>query len=261
MPRYVIYTRLSRSELKARLAQLPRILSGHVTDSLGIARGFKLRLAVAWLSKIKQAFIVKARGGTDECGISWPPLSPKYLAYGRGPKSTRTAGKHSPGGKDGFMSKTQLAAWRKIYARNLAWLAVDLPLVESKARAAQIAWAAMKRQGVKTKLQVFGSRVVEILRDRGLLFNSLSPGILSERGPDASYSPPDGQALIDNPGELLVGTNVDYAKYHQGDDEQPGRRRIWPRADEIPASWLEDFSETAASGIPVAIQMIARGAA
>lgn len=260
MPRYVIHTRLRRDELRTRLAEIPRILSGRLPDKLGIARGFMLRLAVAWLSKIKQAFIVKARGGTDECGISWPPLSKKYLAYGRGPKSTRTAGKLSPGGKDGFMSKAQLKQWRRTYARNLAWLATDLPLSEAKSQAARIAWAEAKRAGVKTKLEVFGNREVEILRDRGLLFNSLSPGVLSERGPSADYEPPEGQIVNLSPGELAVGSNVEYLKYHQGTPEKPGRRRIWPSASEIPVSWIEDMNETAASGLPIAIEMIARAA-
>lgn len=270
MPRHVIYTRLSKAELFARLAEIPRILSGRTSDHLGIARGFKLRLAVAWFSKIKQAFIVKARGGTDEAGISWPALSKAYLAYGRGPFSTRRAGKSAPGKvrggprdgqqKDGFLSKAQMKRWRQVYSQNVAWMAGREPLGEARSHAAAIAWNVLKREGAKTKLDVFGNRSVEILRDRGLLFNSLSPGVLAESGPDASYSPPADQVVEDKPGSLAVGTNVEYAKYHQGDDDKPGRRRLWPNADEVPASWQEDFNETAASGIPVAIEMIARAA-
>lgn len=257
MPRYVIHTRLSRPELRARLAEIPRILSGRSPDRHGIAHGFALRLAVSFFSKVKQAFITKARGGTDECGISWPPLSPEYLAYRRGPKSTRTAGKNAPGGNDGFMNKTQLKRWRKVYSGALARLSATMPLGEAKGFAAAIAWKDAKASGVKTKLDVFGNRQVEILRDRGLLFNSLSPGVLAERGADATYSPPTDQVVDFRPGELAVGTNVEYAQYHQGTPDRPGRRRLWPNADEVPQAWLEDFSEAAASGLPIAIRMLA----
>lgn len=254
MPTHVIHTRLSRRELRGRLAALPQVLSGRAPDPLGIGRGFLLRLAVAFLSKIKLAFIVKARGGTDEAGISWPPLSKKYLAYGRGPKSTRTAGKLAPGGKDGFMSKAQLQQWRRTFARNLAWLAADMPLAEAKARAASIAWAQAKRAGVRTKLDVFGNREVEILRDRGLLFNSLSPGVLVEQGASAQYAPPENQIVDLVPGAIAVGSNVEYFKYHLK------RRPVWPKPEQIPASWHEDMNAAAKSGLPVAIELIARAA-
>lgn len=272
MPTKVIYTSASRADLKRRLSALPGILSGRLPDRLGIAHGFKMRLAVAFLEKIKLAFITKSRGGTDECGISWPKLSKAYLAYqrrfGPGEKAAlkKAAGlgsgnRFAPGGRDGLLTKQQEKEWWAIYRRNLAWLAAREPLGEAKGHAAAIAWAEMKRRGARTKLDVYGNREVEILRDTGTLFNSLQPGVLGELGPDASYSTPDGQIVIDRPGELLVGTNVEHAKYHQGDAEKPGRRRFLPRADEIPPDWHEDFAEHADAGLPIAIEMMARGAA
>lgn len=272
MPQRVIYTSVSRADLKRRLAALPGILSGRLPDRLGIAHGFKLRLAVAFLEKIKLAFITKSRGGTDECGISWPRLSKAYLAYqrrfGPGEKAQLKKGaglgranRFAPGGHDGLLTKAQEKEWWAIYCRNLAWLAAREPIATAKARAASIAWSEMKKRGAKTKLDVFGNREVEILRDTGALFNSLSPGILGELGPNASYTSPDGQIVVDRPGELLVGTNVEYAKYHQGDEENPGRRRFFPRPDEIPQHWHDYFAEHADAGLPIAIEMIARGAA
>lgn len=260
MPRYVIKTSLTRDQLRDRLAELPQILSGKAPDRYGIARGFMLRLAVAFFSKIKQAFIVKSRGGVDACGIKWPPLSKKYLAYQRGPKSTRWAGKHAPGGKDGFMSAAQLKSWRQTYGVLLGRFAATMPLDQAKGKAAAIAWILAKRAGVKTKLEVFGSRDHEILRDRGLLFNSLSPGIGASAGADFTYTPPVDQIVDAAPGRLLAGTNVEYAKYHQGDDTKPGRRRFFPRADEIPNDWQQDFDEQAAGGLHAAILLLSKGA-
>jgi hypothetical protein len=267
-----IYTSASRADLKRRLSALPGILSGRLPDRLGIARGYKLRLAVAFLEKIKLAFITKSRGGTDECGISWPRLSRAYLAYGRrfgrGEQAAlkRAAGlgrgnRFAPGGHDGLLTRQQEREWWTIYRRNLAWLAATMPIGRAKGRAAAIAWAEMKRRGARTKLDVYGNREVEILRDTGTLFNSLQPGILSEMGPDASYSAPDGQIVIDRPGELLVGTNVEHGRHHQGTPERPGRRRFLPRPDEIPQDWHDDFAAQADAGLPAAIEMIARGAA
>lgn len=247
----VVHTTATRDELKEYLRQLPGVLSGRLPDRDGIAHGFKLRMAFAFFSVVKEAFIEKARGGTDECGISWPKLTQKYLAYGRGPKSTRTAGGVAPGGNpkqgkplDGFMTADQLKRWRRVYGQTLARLLLQVPEDEARRRAAQIAWADAKKSGVRTKLDVFGNRTVEILRDRGILFNSLSPGVLAESGPDASYSPPDQQHVEQRPGELAVGTNVAYAGYHQN-----GKRPLWPKDGNLPGGWWEEILDAARSGL------------
>lgn len=258
MAQYVIYSRLGPDELKARLSEIPRIMSGSLPDRRDIARGFGWRLAHAWFSKVRLAFIVKSRGGTDDCGISWPPLSQNYLAYRRGPASSRTAGGLAPKNQDGFLTPKQLRLWRGIFWGYVSWLSATMDVEEAKRMSARIAWATLKRMGARTKWNVFGTRSVEILRDTGTLFNSLQPGVLSERGASADYAAEPNQIATLRPGQLAVGTNVQYASYHQGTDSRPGRRRIWPRPDEIPQQWLEDFNELAASGLPVAIELIAR---
>lgn len=259
MSENVIYTRARPGQIKRHAWLLKQILLGREVDRYGIARGFSLRLAVAFLSKVKQSFIAKARGGTDEAGDSWPPLTKEYLAYGRGPKSTRTAGGLAPGGKDGFMTPAELKQWRMIFARNLKWLAARMSLDEAKGVAAAIAWKAMKRAGVRTKLEVFGNRPHEILRDRGILFNSLSPGILVESGPSASYSEPDSQVVRVLPGEVAVGTNVAYAAYHHNAKSPSRRRRLWPDGQRLPANWVQSFIRHASAGLESAIRAIAAG--
>ena len=129
MVRHVIYTRLRPGTLFTRLAELPRILAGDVADKHGIRHGFRMRLASAFFEKVKLAFITKSRGGTDEAGIKWKPLSKEYLAYGRvgvtGNKNRRfkrgeqhalkkgeglgRGHKYAPGGQTGLLTKAQLS--------------------------------------------------------------------------------------------------------------------------------------------------------
>lgn len=252
MPTF-FYSSDKRPEIEKLIRDLPGILSGKVEDQFGICRGFKVRVAFAFFSIIKEQFIIKSRGGTDEAGIKWPRLSREYLAYqrpmgqnGQGSRKPPHAGKLAPGGKDGFMTAAQLKRWRAVYSSTLARLALQVEdLGEAKGRAAAIAWVDAKARGVKTKLDVFGSREVEILRDRGILFNSLSPGIINERKTDADYQPATPEQIFrDLPGALLIGTNVEYATYHQ-----EGARPIWPKDGNLPQAWISEIFEVGVSGL------------
>lgn len=267
-----IYIKSTSQEMRRRMAVLPAILAGRAPDRHGIGRGFRLRLAVALLEKIKLAFVAKSRGGTDEAGDSWPKLSREYLAYGRrfapGEKtllklkaSNRQGGSvkfgtKAPGGKKGLLTAAQLKRWRKVYAQNLAWLAARESFGEAKAHAAAIAWSDAKKHGAQTKLDVFGSREVEILRDTGILFNSLSPGLLTSKGPDASYSPTPNQVVREGNGEVFVGTNVPYARAHH-EGKRTKLRRLWPAAEKIPATWLNYLLRQASSGLQKGIELLA----
>jgi len=277
-----IYTRQSNAEIRALVARIPAILAGDEPDRAGMRLGLQLRVGYAFLSFVKAAFVVKARGGTDEGGESWAPLSPAYLAYGRGPKSTRTAGGLSPGGKDGFMSPADLKRWRSVFRQMLAIQALaygpdaarDFQLTADEVykrdapQAAATAWIDAKERGVKTKLAVFGSRPHEILRDRGILLNSLSPGIVvTERDAAASGLPPsytrpggeggEQQVMRAEPGALIVGTSVAYAAAHHYAKPPRIRRRLWPET--LPASWAASIARTAARGLGRALGKYVRG--
>lgn len=254
-----IYTKLSRrAEIEAFIRSIPAMFAGKVPDVGGLVRGFKLRIAFAFFSIIKENFIIKSRGGTDEAGIKWPPLSARYLAYtrpmgknGSGSRQPPHAGKLAPGGNDGFMSKAQLQQWRRWYAGTLKYLALQMPLGEAKRIAAASAWKKSKAAGVRTKLEVFGHRDVEILRDRGILFNSLSPGVITFLGVDASYSPSPEQLVQEEADGLLCGTNVAYGRDHHFGD--PSRnlpaRSFWPLDGELPEAWMVEIVEVGASGL------------
>lgn len=264
----------SRQELRALTYRLAAILAGREVDTIGIARGFLLAIGVAALSDIKDAFIVKSRGGTDEMGVKWPPLSKEYLAYGRrfgrGEKVAlkRAAGldpkqnRYAPGRGKGLLTKSQLDEWRRIFSRTWPRFYAATGSIEfARATAARIAWAAVKKMGAKTKLEVFGMRTVDILRDTGVLFNSLSPGVVSGGpGPHSGYSKPSAPGGEDqifelSAGQVAVGTTVAYAAVHNKPvKSQVPRRQFLPDDGQVPDVWWDRW-------LAVGVQALAVGAA
>jgi phage gpG-like protein len=111
---------------------------------------------------------------------------------------------------------------------------------QAKAIAASHAWNVLKSEGAKTKLEVYGNRVVDILRDTGVLFNSISPGYLDGN----EYTPPAGdggekqvfRALQDG---IVIGTTVAYAGAHNKGKGVP-KRQIFP--ERIPAVWARRWA-------------------
>lgn len=272
-----IQYRGTRADLRRLIGDVVSILSGDTPDRLNIRRGFSLAIGFAALSDIKDAFITKSRGGTDEAGITWPKLSKKYLAYGRrfGPgeqsRLKRGAGlgrghSRAPGGKKGLLSGGQLKQWRFLFATHLARYRLSEDEQSAKRHAAAVAWSVMKRRGAKTKLDVFGSRDVDILRDVGILLNSLSPGILSGEADSAHYAPPGGpggseQIFHTPPGEVIVGTNVVYASSHQKGKGTKQRKILPDEENPVPAVWWSRWLRVGAQGLSAAIAAASRRAA
>lgn len=266
-----IYFRGSRQLAKQLARRLLLVLTGREADRQNIARGVFLTLGFAALNSIKQDFLVKSRGGTGADGVKWPPLTKEYLAYGRrfgtGEKAAlkKAAGlgkqhRFGTGGNTGLLTAAQQKTWNKIFGSRLARLSLSMPIRAAKTRAAQIAWAELKRQGAQTKLEVFGNRQVDMLRDTGVLFNSLSPGQLDNPGPNATYSPPSGDGGSDQIFQLqsagvIVGTNVAYASAHQD-----GKRPFLPK-DQVPESWEQDWLDAGTQALAVGARMMYEGAA
>jgi len=265
-----IYFRGSR-QLARQLAQrLVSMLTGREADRQNIARGVFLTLGFSALNSIKQDFLVKSRGGTGVDGVKWKPLSKEYLAYGRrfgtGEKAAlkKAAGlgkqhRFGTGGNTGLLTADQQKTWTKIFGSRLARLSLSMPIGEAKARAAQIAWAELKRQGARTKLEVFGNRQVDIGRDTGVMFNSLSPGQLDNPGPNATYTPPTGDGGSDQIFQLqtagiIVGTNVPYAAPFNA-------LRPFLPSDPIPEQWEQDWLDAGTQALEVGARMLYEGAA
>jgi phage gpG-like protein len=252
----VIEFRGSRADLLQKVRFLVRVLAGREHDPLGLQRELLIPVSFSLLANVRDAYVTKARGGTDAMGVSWPPLSKKYLAYGRrfgkGEQAAlkRAAGLGAGHHHRGLLTAAQNKRWKAIYARCLARFLLSMPEREAKGRAAQAAWAVLKREGAKTKLEVFGNRQAEILRDTGQLLNSLTPGVWHGGG---SYSPPaakggENQVLRVEGGSAVVGTNDPKAADHNQGRPERGlpRRQILPDDDsQIPESWREDMLDAA----------------
>lgn len=145
-------------------------------------RGLQIAVGLELLDRISEAFVVKSDGGTDAAGERWAPLSPKTIAYGR---------KHP-----GLPPPDQRAAKRPSYAlrekqRKKWWRDYSAALARykgNKAHAAAVAWLQAKEAGATTLLEKYGGTKVQILRDSGILLNSLSPG--AEAGTTVATVPP-----------------------------------------------------------------------
>lgn len=243
------------------------------SSNADLAQGVHTAIGVAALSDIKTDFVRKARGGVGEDGVKWPKLSPKTLAYGRrfgpGEKSALkgAAGlgrQHSqaPGGNEGLLTKGQLKRWRFLFASMAARFAADMPVGEAKAKAAAIAWTILKREGARTMLEVYGHRDVEILRDTGVLLNSLSPGTVGAGG---AYQKPTGDGGQEQIFELIragviVGTSVAYAAVHQNGGKGIPARPFLP-VDGIPQVWANRWLAAAVHAISSAFRIAIERAA
>jgi hypothetical protein len=261
----VTVSRDSKPTLVALLRRLPAILSGSVPDVYSIAQGFKLRLGYTFISLVAPNFEELGRGQAGADGDKWAPLSRAYLAYGRrfGPGEMQTlkkaAGlgrghKHGVGPHNGLLTRDQILLWKQIFGTRLGWLVKRMPIEQAKQRAAQLAWAAVKKAGGKTKLDVYGNRKVQILVDTGRLRQSLQPGQLSEAasGPGAEYNKPNGAGGTNQEletslaGCIVVGTNDEKAKYHHH-GKGKRRRRLWP--SQFPTDWWNQILGAGIAGL------------
>jgi hypothetical protein len=221
-----VYLRKSRQDIKAVLRQVPSACAGNVGQANAAMRALLTRVGMAALSKIRQAFVVKARGGTDECGLSWPPLSPATIAYSR-----RHPGVLWPGKK----RAPYAPSWMLTEAQRKRWW--QLCRVGGPA----YAWVIVKSEGAKTLIGEYGQTPVDILRDTGLLLNSLSPGIPTQQ--------PNQVFTIGN-GDVIVGTNRKWAAaHHNGIPGKLPKRRLWPEPRSWTSDWWDDIISQAKDGL------------
>lgn len=235
-----VHYRGTRPEAEEAARQLGAMLAGTVPDPQGFARGIQLRAGVALLSEVQRDFLVKSRGGTGRDGIKWAPLKPETIARRRTTRAERK-GLGIGKGRRPSLSPAQDARWRAIYRRTLQAALVDLAPKEAKARAAAIAWATLKKEGAKTKLELLGSRVVDIGRDTGRMLRSLTPGVEDRPAKEAE------QVFEVEPGAVIVGSNVPYfGRFNEA-------RPVWPADGSIPAAWWPGIDRAILSGYAEAL--------
>lgn len=246
MPRAETF-RGSREELRQALRLLPAVLAGETPDTLNVSRGIKLRLAVAFLSQVQQAFLVKARGGRDEAGIRWQPLSPATVARRRlGPGDRKLI---TDKARTAHLTGAQRRTFRREYLKRLrANVAAGVQRADAAARARAGAYGVLRSRGVTvpSKAQILGARSVEILRDTGELFRSLTPGV-----EDRPARTPGQVVEADRPGSVTVGTNKK-GWHHRGNPRLPSRP-YWPLDGDLPAAWWRALSGAMQRGLAVAV--------
>lgn len=233
MTQNTLYLRVSRRSVRQALSQLPTVAraAGPISDAM------MTRTGVVLLGHIRRAFIVKARGGTDESGDRWKPLSPKTVAYSKTRQRGRGGRTKTERGRSTYpsqaLSSKQQDRWWEVYRRQLAVYRGD------KGHAAAVAWLVLKGEGARTLVDKYGHRQVEILRDTGLLLNSLSPGVTG------------GNSVFRvGAGEVVVGTNrKGAAAHHRGVPGRLPQRRLWPPPNRWPASWKRDILEQLSRGM------------
>lgn len=246
----------STSDLAALFGRLNNALS-HVGTNYGYTNYVMPildRMGVALLSQIQQAFIVKSRGDTGSDGIKWEPLKPETIAQRRIGVGDLLAigvkGSKIPKGRvRGLLTGDQDARWRKIFHQVYMRNVYEMGDAAAKAKAGSVAWTILKAEGAQTKLMVLGSRQVDILRDTGVLFRSLSPS-------RAGFEP-EGQVFEIAPGEVTVGTNIK-PWHHAGIPGKLPARPFWPLDDSIPEAWWAAVFDAARNGIAEALVMLMR---
>ena len=226
---------------------LSSILRG-TGDTLGIGQGFKSAIGFAALSDIKDAYITKARGGTDEMGIKWAPLKPATIA-------NRRIGQ--PRGEAATAIRERQKIQKRETRKALARFRLRLPEGEARRRAAIVGGIKATQITGKTKVETLGGRSVEILRDTGVLLNSLSPGELSA----SRYTKPSDEGgseqIFDVSGDIVVGTNVVYAGPHQHGTQHIPARPFLPDEDHpVPQSWWDRWLAAGVQALAAGLQRL-----
>ena len=252
-----VYFRGTRADITRIALQLAAVLAGRAPDTQGVARGFMLTLGFAALTDIKEAYLVKAAGGTDEMGIRWPPLSPETIAARRvGPRDKKSS----------EAIKVRERIRKRETTKALKRFRLSLPEPEAQRRAKIVGGLKATRETGRTKVVTLGGREVEILRDTGVLLNSLSPGRLTGSGGSVSYSPPSGEGGSEQifqlgAGEVIVGSNVIYFRTHQRGDKSrniPQRKVLPDDETPVPAIWWTRWTALANKGLVVGAELLYR---
>lgn len=233
----------THADIARLMRQIPIALAGG-PDPYRIAQALQLRCGVAVLSQIQQDFVTKSRGGTGRDGIKWLPLRRETIAQRRTTSTERRQLGITGKRVRGLLTPAEDTRWRQIFASRLAKLRLMMGDAEAKAQAAQIAWAILKSQGAKTKLDVLGARQVDIGRDTFRMFRSLSPGV------EGRPSGEPEQIFRTPPGAVVVGSNVPYfVPFHR-------KRPVWPADGRLPKAWADAITAAIKQGIVRVIALL-----
>ncbi len=252
-----VYFRGTRADITRIALQLAAVLAGRAPDTHGVARGFMLTLGFAALTDVREAYLLKAAGGTDEMGVRWPPLAPATIAARRVGKRDKESSK---------AIRVREGIRERATAKALERFRLSLPEKEARRRAKIVGGLKATRQTGATKLETLGGRTVEMLRDTDVLLESLSPGRLTGSGGSVNYSPPSGEGGSEQifelgAGEVIVGSNVKYFRTHQRGDRKRNipQRKVLPDAETpVPQAWWDRWQALANKALVVGAEILYR---
>jgi hypothetical protein len=209
-------TRVPVRTLKAAIANLPKKLASKSPNEINTA--FGNHFAYAFFKRVEKNFESKSEGGRDEFGVKWKPLSPKSIAARPLTKDEIKRNRIAEMQQRGLLTPAQNRIWRGIFASLMKKYILQMSMDKAKIRAAKVTWVIMKNKGALTKLQVYGSRRVKILRVSDRLFKSVKAGTLTG---NRYYKPKEQIAKIEG-NEFTFGSMVPYA------NRQAAMRPIFP---------------------------------
>ena len=228
-----IRSKLTKEQMQQLVRDLPGILSGKKTNRYRLYNIFWGAVAHSMFTSISEAYERKSEGQTDELGNTWEDLNRDYKAYKRPvrtgdiPSNLRRRLQPSHNAL-GLLTPSQHKRWQQIFGTIYHSYKDKIGNVEAKKLAGQLAWTRLKNQGAQTKRETLGNRKVEILRISDKLYLSLSPG---KYDATSGYQKKNSRQVFQlQAGKLTIGTNVEYASYH--DDSRP----VWP--DEM-GVWID----------------------
>ncbi len=211
MTQTTLHARTSVAGIRKALASLPQEVVGNPSA----ARDEALEEAgITILSHIYDAFLVKSKGGTDDAGDRWAPLSPVTLAIRR----RRDGGQRTPPAKK--------------RRKKMDYDSVPTP---SRRRMQSV----IKGKGGITRNRYDSDRR-DILVDTGALLDSLSPFSDS----------PDKVFKVTGNGVTLGTKREGAMDHHTGNPERNlPQRRLWPEPANWPDSWWQDIKDEVVQGI------------
>lgn len=211
-----IYVRMSRAEVRRRLAALPRDAQKSTSVPEAAGRGAQRTIGAA--------FVVKSRGSADETGLRWPALSPVTVAK-RLRKMHPTGDRLRP---SSALSPAQRELWWNFYRSALA-------KYKDKAHAARVAWSQVKRRGGYGHYDKRGVGTVPILVDTEALLASFQGG--------------EYEVFRVVPSTVTLGTDrVGALAHHRGTAKLP-QRRLWPRPVNWNTAWWSSILSSTCAGV------------
>lgn len=187
-----------------------------------IIRGVQLRVGVALLSCIQQAYVVKSRGGSAG-GVKWPPLKPETIA-----RRKRTA-KDVAAGKRAIKAALRSGRKKPTVVELYGGRQVEI-LIDTRELFRSLSPGLLDRAKVASEM-------------------GMDKGPIGKGNEDQIFGTP--------PGQVIVGTKSDKAGTHQHGTAHVPKREMWPEGGSVPREWQPKILMALQTGLIAAVVLLA----